>query len=155
MVKDIVKGDSGVNKDKIPVSIKLIIPTGETKLAPSVGTNLGQYKVNLVEFLKDFNSRTEDYEPGVLLRVGVTKRLSEKTYIIKIMPPSLTFLLQMQLISDDQEGGVVDLSTLRRIDKKLLYDVVRVYSILHNCTLFNSAKSVFGFLKSTGIKHIG
>ena len=76
-------------------------------------------------------------------------------YAMRIMPPSLTFLLQCALIPADQESGWVELTAIKRVDKKIVFDIIRVYSLLHDLPLLMSAKVVLGFLRSTAIRYIG
>ena len=56
---------------KILSFIKLQIPAGKANPAPPVGPALGQHGVNIMEFCKAFNAKTQD-QPGKLIPVVIT-----------------------------------------------------------------------------------
>ena len=66
--------------------IKLQIPAGAAKPSPPVGPALGQHGVNIMEFCKQFNARTQD-KPGQIVPVVITV-FADKSFdfIIKTAP---------------------------------------------------------------------
>ncbi len=67
---------------------KLVIPGGQASPAPPVGTALGPKGVNIMEFVKAFNAKTQD-QPGVLIPVEVTVYQDHSfTFITKTPPAS-------------------------------------------------------------------
>ncbi|MDR1573907.1 MAG: 50S ribosomal protein L11, partial [Clostridiales Family XIII bacterium] len=56
---------------KIDSLIKLQIPAGQANPAPPVGPALGQKGVNIMEFCKQFNAKTQD-QPGMIIPVVIT-----------------------------------------------------------------------------------
>lgn len=79
-------------KKDIQFSIKLYIPAGRASSAPPIGPVLGQYRLNLIEFCKDFNTQTEDWEEQAILPVLIIGYYnSSLEYIIKA--PTTTFFL--------------------------------------------------------------
>lgn len=67
---------------------KLVIPGGQATPAPPVGTALGPKGVNIMEFVKAFNAKTQD-QPGVLIPVEVTVYQDHSfTFITKTPPAS-------------------------------------------------------------------
>ena len=77
-------------KKDIQFSIKLYIPAGKASSAPPIGPVLGQYRLNLIEFCKDFNSQTEDWEEQTILPVLIIGYYNNSLeYIIKA--PTTTF----------------------------------------------------------------
>jgi len=155
MVKELFKDDDNAfAKDKILVTFKVLIPAQEAKPVAPLGPVLGQYKVSLVDFCKDFNARSSEYDVGTILRVSVSKLPNEKNYNMQIMPPPLAYLIMYQLMPQDQDAGWIELSTVKRIEKKLLFDVIRVFALLHQLSLPIAARCVFSFLRTTGIRNI-
>ena len=57
---------------KITGYISLQIPAGEAKPSPPVGPALGQHGVNIMEFCKAFNAKTQDMERGLPIPVKIT-----------------------------------------------------------------------------------
>ena len=74
---------------KIDSYIKLQIPAGKANPSPPVGTALGQKGVNIMEFCKQFNARTQDKD-GLIIPVVITV-FSDKsfTFITKTPPASV------------------------------------------------------------------
>ena len=56
---------------KVISTIKLLVPAGQANPAPPVGPALGQHGVNIMEFCKAFNAKTQN-EEGMLIPVLVT-----------------------------------------------------------------------------------
>ena len=57
---------------KIEGYIKLQIPAGKANPAPPIGPALGQYGVNIMEFCKAFNAKTQDNDPDLKVPVVIT-----------------------------------------------------------------------------------
>ncbi|MFQ5798894.1 MAG: 50S ribosomal protein L11 [Bacteroidota bacterium] len=74
---------------KVVGCIKLQIPGGQANPAPPVGPTLGQRGVNIMEFCKQFNARTQDKQ-GLIIPVVITV-FSDKsfTFITKTPPASV------------------------------------------------------------------
>ena len=56
---------------KVEGYIKLQIPAGGATPAPPVGPALGQHGVNIMDFCKQFNAKTQD-QPGMVIPVVIT-----------------------------------------------------------------------------------
>ena len=57
---------------KVAGFIKLQIPAGRANPAPPVGPALGQHGVNIMQFCKAFNARTQEIEQGLITPVEIT-----------------------------------------------------------------------------------
>jgi len=70
--------------------IKLQIPAGKANPSPPVGPALGQRGLNIMEFCKAFNAKTQSMEPGLPVPVVITA-FSDKsfTFIMKTPPASI------------------------------------------------------------------
>ncbi len=78
---------------KITGYIKLQIPAGSATPAPPVGPALGQKGVNIMEFCKAFNARTQD-QSGLVIPVVITV-FADKTFtFITKTPPAAVLLLR-------------------------------------------------------------
>jgi large subunit ribosomal protein L11 len=78
---------------KITGYVKLQIPAGKANPSPPVGPALGQKGVNIMEFCKQFNARTNDKD-GIITPVMITVYSDKSfTFIIKT-PPAAVLLLK-------------------------------------------------------------
>jgi large subunit ribosomal protein L11 len=78
---------------KITGMIKLQIPAGGATPAPPVGPALGQKGVNIMEFCKAFNARTQD-KGGLLIPVVITVYQDKSFTFITKTPPASALLLR-------------------------------------------------------------
>ena len=76
---------------KVSGYIKLQIPAGKATPAPPVGPALGQHGVNIVEFTKQFNAKTQD-QPGMIIPVVITVYADKSFSFITKTPPAAVLL---------------------------------------------------------------
>ncbi len=76
---------------KIDTTIKLQIPAGHANPSPPVGPALGQRGVNIMEFCKAFNAKTQDQQ-GLLIPVVITVYVDRSFSFITKTPPASTLL---------------------------------------------------------------
>ena len=84
---------------KVTGFIKLQIPAGKANPAPPVGPALGQHGVNIMEFCKQFNARTQaQAAEGLIIPIIITV-FSDKsfTFITKTPPVSILLLKAAKL----------------------------------------------------------
>jgi len=75
---------------KIEAYIKLQVPAGAANPSPPVGPALGQHGVNIMEFCKAFNAKTEKLEKGMPIPVVITVYNDRSfTFITKTPPASV------------------------------------------------------------------
>ncbi|HBL15918.1 MAG TPA: 50S ribosomal protein L11 [Elusimicrobia bacterium] len=77
---------------KIKTQIKLQIPAGSANPAPPVGPALGQHGVNIMEFCKQFNARTQKMEAGMTIPAVITVYEDRSFTFITKMPPMAALL---------------------------------------------------------------
>lgn len=78
---------------KITGFIKLQIPAGQANPSPPVGPALGQHGVNIMEFCKAFNAKTQD-KMGYIIPVVITVYADRSFSFITKTPPASTLLLK-------------------------------------------------------------
>ncbi len=76
---------------KVTGLIKLQIPAGKANPSPPVGPALGQHGVNIMEFCKAFNARTQDQE-GTIIPVVITVYQDRSFTFITKTPPAAVLL---------------------------------------------------------------
>ena len=76
---------------KVMTQIKLQIPAGKANPSPPVGPALGQHGVNIMEFCKAFNAKTQDRE-GLIIPVVITVFADRSFTFITKTPPAAVLL---------------------------------------------------------------
>lgn len=109
--------------------IKLQIAAGKATPSPPVGPALGQRGLNIMEFCKAFNARTQDMEPGAPTPVVITA-FKDKTFtFVTKSPPNSHFLkkaagLQKGSLTPGREvAGQVTVAQIREIAEKKMKDM--------------------------------
>lgn len=129
--------------------VKLQCKGGQANPAPPIGPALGSKGVNIMEFCKQFNARTQD-KPGKVLPVVITVYADKSfDFIIKTAPAAVQLLEVSKLKSGSKEPnrnkvGKVTWSQVEEIAKDKMPDL--------NCfTLESAMKVVAGTARSMGI----
>ena len=78
---------------KVSAYIKLQVKAGMANPSPPVGPALGQHGVNIMEFCKAFNARTEKLEKGAPTPVVITV-YSDRSFTFETKTPPASFLLK-------------------------------------------------------------
>jgi large subunit ribosomal protein L11 len=78
---------------KVAGQLKLQVPAGKANPSPPVGPALGQRGINIMEFCKAFNARTQEMEPGSPTPVIITY-FTDKSFQMEIKTPPASFLLK-------------------------------------------------------------
>jgi len=113
---------------KIIGFIKLQIPAGAANPAPPVGPALGQKGVNIMEFCKQFNARTQS-EAGMITPVVITVYSDKSfTFITKTPPAAVLLLKEAKLQKGSGEPnrnkvGTVSREQVRRIAELKMPDL--------------------------------
>jgi len=76
---------------KVTGFIKLQVPAGAANPAPPVGPALGQHGVNIMEFCKQFNARTQG-QPGMIIPVEITVYADRTFTFITKTPPAAVLI---------------------------------------------------------------
>ena len=88
---------------KVTAQIKLQCPAGQANPAPPVGPALGQHGVNIMEFCKQFNARTQD-QSGKIIPVIITVYKDKSfEFVIKTSPVAVQLLEATKLKSGSAE----------------------------------------------------
>jgi len=78
---------------KVDAYIKLQVAAGSANPSPPVGPALGQRGLNIMEFCKAFNARTQDYEKGMPIPV-VISAYSDKSFTFELKTPPASILIK-------------------------------------------------------------
>jgi large subunit ribosomal protein L11 len=78
---------------KIVGMIKLQVPAGKANPSPPIGPALGQRGLNIMEFCKSFNAKTQDQEKGMPIPVTITV-FSDKSFTFEMKTPPASYFLK-------------------------------------------------------------
>jgi large subunit ribosomal protein L11 len=138
---------------KITGYIKLQIPAGQATPAPPVGPALGQHGVNIMEFCKTFNARTQK-DQGLIIPVVITV-FSDRTFtFITKTPPAAVLLLKAAGL---QKGsGVPNKTKVGKVTKQQVEEIAKTkMPDLNAASLEAAVKTVEGTARSMGIEIAG
>ena len=130
--------------------VKLQIPAGQATPAPPVGTALGTQGINIMAFVKEFNSRTAK-ENGMILPVEITI-FSDKSFTFILKTPPAAILLKKEAGLEKGSGqpnrnkvGKVTRAQVRKIAEIKMPDL--------NCDTIESAMAMIaGAARSMGME---
>ncbi|GAN62889.1 50S ribosomal protein L11 [Acetobacter indonesiensis] len=115
---------------KVVGYIKLQIPAGKANPSPPVGPALGQRGLNIMQFCKEFNAKTQGLEPGMPIPVVITAYADRTFSFITKTPPNTYFLLKAAKISKGSPTvgksaavGKVNMAQLREIAEQKFKDM--------------------------------
>ncbi|MEC4747074.1 50S ribosomal protein L11 [Methylomicrobium sp. Wu6] len=135
---------------KITAYIKLQVKAGEANPSPPVGPALGQRGVNIMEFCKAFNAKTQDVEKGLPLPVVITVYSDRSFTFITKTPPATILLKKASGIKSGSSNpntkkvGTVTRAQLEEIAKTKMED-------LNAANLEAAVKTIAGSARSMGL----
>ncbi|MDR2075303.1 MAG: 50S ribosomal protein L11 [Holosporales bacterium] len=92
---------------KIVGFIKLQIPAGKANPSPPIGPALAQKGLNIMEFCKAFNAKTQSMEPGMPIPVVITAYADKSfTYIMKTPPVTYYIKKAARVEKGSQKTGI-------------------------------------------------
>lgn len=137
---------------KVTALVKLQIPAGAANPAPPVGPALGQRGVNIMEFCKAFNARTQDGK-GILTPVIITVYSDKSFSFVTKTPPASTLL---KMAAKLQKGSAVpNKDKVGRVTRDQVKDIAQSkMADLNAASLDAAIKMVEGTARSMGIEII-
>lgn len=135
---------------KIITQVKLQCPAGQANPAPPVGPALGQHGVNIMEFCKQFNAKTQN-QPGMIIPVIVTVYHDRSfSFILKTPPVSVLLKKEAQIAKG---SGTPNKEKVGKVTRKQAEDIAKIKMPDLNChDLASAVKQVEGTARSMGIE---
>jgi large subunit ribosomal protein L11 len=134
--------------------IKLQVPAGAANPSPPIGPALGQRGLNIMEFCKQFNAKTQGLEKGMPIPVVITA-FSDRTFtFITKQPPNSYFIMKAAKIEKGaqtpgtQTVGSITMDQIREIAGKKMVD-------LNANDIEAASKMLVGSARSMGITVTG
>ncbi|MEO0328745.1 MAG: 50S ribosomal protein L11 [Pseudomonadota bacterium] len=100
---------------KIDGYLKLQVPAGNASPSPPIGPALGQRGLNIMEFCKAFNAKTQEMEKGSPVPVIITI-FADKSFTFEMKQPPMSYFIKQAagLKSGSQEPGRTSVATLKQ-----------------------------------------
>jgi large subunit ribosomal protein L11 len=136
---------------KVVGFIKLQVPAGKANPSPPIGPALGQRGLNIMEFCKAFNARTQGMEPGMPIPVTITAYADRSFTFEMKSPPNSFFLMKAAGIEKGSQTpgkgtvGKVTMAQIRDIAQKKMKD-------LNAKDLEGACRMIAGSARSMGLE---
>jgi len=137
---------------KVIGQIKLQIPAGQANPSPPVGPALGQHGVNIMEFCKAFNARTQE-KMGFIIPVVITVFADRSFSFITKTPPASTLLLKSAKI--EKGSAVPNQDKVAKVTRDQVKEIAETkMEDLNAMTVEAAMKIIEGTARSMGIEVI-
>ena len=135
---------------KITSYIKLQVPAQEANPSPPVGPALGQHGVNIMEFCKAFNAKTQEIDKGMKVPVIITVYNDRSFTFITKTPPAALLILKVTGIK--KGSGVPHTDKVGNITRAQLEEVAAIKMNDLNANDMEAAVTIIaGTARSMGI----
>ncbi|MBW1771746.1 MAG: 50S ribosomal protein L11 [Deltaproteobacteria bacterium] len=135
---------------KIIGTIKLQVKGGQANPSPPIGPALGQHGVNIAEFCKTFNARTQD-QAGTVIPVLITIYADRSFSFITKTPPASVLLKQAAKIA--KGSGEPNREKVGTVTKKQVEEIAKVkFEDLNAFNLEMAGRIIEGTARSMGIE---
>ena len=134
---------------KVVGQIKLQIPGGQANPAPPVGPALGQRGVNIMEFCKAFNAKTQESK-GTIIPVIITVYSDRSFTFITKTPPASILLFKAAKI--EKGSGEPNKTKVGKVTRKQIEEIAKIKMPDLNAASVEAAmRTIEGTAKSAGL----
>jgi len=135
---------------KITAYVKLQIPAGAANPAPPVGPALGQHGVNIMEFCKQFNARTQA-QTGLIIPVVITVFSDKSFTFITKTPPASVLLLKAAKV--EKGSGEPNRNNVGKVTRQQVKEIAQLKMPDLNAASVEAAmRMVEGTARNMGIE---
>jgi large subunit ribosomal protein L11 len=135
---------------KVAAQIKLQVKGGQANPSPPIGPALGQHGVNIMEFCKAFNARTQGQE-GVIIPVLITV-YSDRSFTFVTKTPPASILLK-QAAKLEKGSSEPNREKVGKITKAQVEEIARLkMPDLNAVDLDGAIRTIAGTARSMGIE---
>ncbi|MHB1264876.1 MAG: 50S ribosomal protein L11 [Gemmatimonadaceae bacterium] len=135
---------------KVTGFVKLQIPGGQATPAPPVGTALGPQGINIMAFVKEFNSRTQA-QVGTIIPAEITI-FSDKSFTFILKTPPAAVLIKKE-IGLETGSGQPNRNKVGKISKAQVRKIAEMKMPDLNCESIDSAMAMIaGAARSMGVE---
>lgn len=137
---------------KVIATVKLQVKGGQANPSPPIGPALGQHGVNIAEFCKAFNARTQDQQ-GVVIPVVITIYADRSFTFITKTPPASVLLKQAAKIA--KGSSEPNREKVGKVTRKQIEEIAKLkFEDLNANDMESAMRIIEGTAKSMGIQII-
>jgi large subunit ribosomal protein L11 len=134
---------------EINAIVKLQIPGGQANPAPPIGPVLGQHGVNIMDFCKQFNAKTQKVQ-GEVTPVIITI-YKDRSFTFEMKTPPVSYLIK-KAIGLEKGSGVPNKEKVGKLKKEQAYAIAKAKIQDMNSNDVESAyRQVVGAARSMGV----
>lgn len=135
---------------KVIGNVKLQVKGGQANPSPPIGPALGQHGVNIAEFCKAFNARTQD-QMGTVIPVVITIYADRSFSFITKTPPAAVLLKQAAKVAKGSSNP--NREKVGEVSKKQVEEIAKLkFEDLNAYDIEGAAKIIEGTARSMGIQ---
>jgi large subunit ribosomal protein L11 len=135
---------------KVQALIKLQVPAGKANPSPPVGPALGQHGVNIMQFCKEFNARTQG-QGDLIIPVVITVFNDRSFTFVTKTPPAAVLLKKAAGL--EKGSGEPNKNKVGKVTKKQVRDIAQLKLPDLNTTNLDSAvRTIEGAARSMGLE---
>jgi large subunit ribosomal protein L11 len=135
---------------KVTGFVKLQVPAGQANPAPPVGPALGQHGVNIMEFVKQFNARTQG-QMGMIVPVEITVYADRSFTFITKTPPAANLLQKAAGVA--KGSGTPNKDKVAKVTRKQIREIAELKMPDLNAASVESAmRMIEGTARSMGFQ---
>ncbi len=135
---------------KVVTNIKLQVPAAQANPSPPIGPALGQHGVNIMEFCKQFNAKTQGQE-GMIIPVVITVFSDRSFTFITKTPPAAILLKKAAQIA--KGSAVPNRNKVAKVSKAQVEEIARLkMTDLNARDLVAAVATISGTARSMGIE---
>jgi large subunit ribosomal protein L11 len=135
---------------KVTGFVKLQVPAGQANPAPPVGPALGQHGVNIMEFVKQFNARTQG-QMGMIIPVEITVYADRSFTFITKTPPAANLLQKAAGVA--KGSGTPNKDKVAKVTRKQIREIAELKMPDLNAASVESAmRMIEGTARSMGFQ---
>lgn len=138
---------------KMMAQVKLQCPAGQANPAPPVGPALGQHGVNIMDFCKQFNAKTQK-QAGMIIPVVITIYQDRSFSFILKTPPAAILLKKAAKI--EKGSGVPNKQKVGRVTRAQVEEIAKIkLPDLNTDDLEAAMRTVEGTARNMGLEVVG
>ncbi len=138
---------------KVTGEIRLQLPAGAANPSPPVGPALGSKGVNIMQFCKEFNAKTQD-KAGLIIPVVITVYADRSfTFILKSPPASVLLLKAAGIAKGSPQSNT---KKVGKVTPQQIKEIVEMkFADLNTDSRENAFRMIEGTARNMGIEVIG
>ena len=136
---------------EVTAKIKLQIEAGQASPAPPVGPALGQHNVNIMDFVRQFNDKTNKMEAGTIIPVIISV-FKDRTFSFTMKTPPASYLLK-KAAGIAKGSGEPNREKVGKVTEKQIEEIAKQKMLDLNAYDIDAAKKIIiGTAKNMGLE---